>query len=249
MIVDVHAHLEFENYDGDRDEVIEKNRKAGVVAIICNGTNPTNNRKVLELAEKYDIIRVALGFYPIECENAAEGEVDEEIDFIRQNKSKVIAIGEVGLDKKHDQDFEKQKECFVKFIELSKELDIPIIVHSRNAEIEAIELLEKHGAKKVVMHCFSGRKRLIDTIINNGWYISIPANVGRNQQFQGMVDICPLKQLLTETDSPFLVHDTSIERNEPRFIAESLKKIAEIKGLEVEEMSNIIYSNYQKLFL
>ncbi|MFH1769950.1 MAG: TatD family hydrolase [archaeon] len=248
MLVDVHAHLEFENYDEDRDEVIEKNKEAGVVAIVCNGTSPKGNRKVLEISEKYDIIKAAFGFYPIECETAADGEVDEEIDFIRENKNKIIAIGEVGLDKKHDENFEKQKECFVKFIELSKELNKPIIVHSRQAEIETIELLEKHGAKKVVMHCFSGKRRLIEMIIKNGWCVSIPANVGRNQQFQGMVDMCPLKQLLTETDSPFLVHDATIERNEPRFIAESLKVIAEIKGLEVEEMEKIIYSNYQRLF-
>jgi len=250
MIVDVHAHLDFEDYDNDRDEVIKRCEEAGVVAIVCNGTGPQKNRKVLELAEKYNIIKAALGFYPNECEKAGEVAVQDEIDFIKDNKSKVIAIGEVGLDKKHVANFELQKDCFIKLIRLSKELDIPIIVHSRMAEIEAIEILEQEKATKVVMHCFSGRKTLISQVIKNGWYLSIPTNVVRNEQFQGLVDLCPLKQLLTETDSPYLVHDSAVvNRNEPHYISESLKTIAEIKGLDVEELTKIIYSNYQRLFL
>ncbi|MBU1200981.1 MAG: TatD family hydrolase [Nanoarchaeota archaeon] len=249
MIVDVHAHLDFENYKDDLDEVLKRAKQANVTAIICNGINKETNRKVLELSKKHDLIKAALGFYPCECDKISEKKFDEEIEFIRKNKRNIVAIGEVGLDKKHDNDFEKQKKCFSKAIDLAKELDIPIIVHSRRAEAKTIELLEQKKARKVVMHCFSGNKQLVERIIKNKWYLSIPTNVVRSQQFQEMTNICPLNQLLTETDSPFLTHDEKIKRNEPAHIKESLKKIAEIKKLDAEELSKIIYANYQRLFL
>jgi len=249
MIVDVHAHLEFDNFEKDRDEVVRRAEKAGVVAVICNGTDPDYNRKILELSKKYNIIKAALGYYPCECDKVSESEIDKELEFIKNNKDKVVAIGEVGLDKKHDNDFEKQKKYFRKFIELNKELDIPIIVHSRFAEEETINILEEEKATKVLMHCFSGNKKLVERIIKNKWYLSIPANVVRSQQFQEMIEMIPLNQILTETDSPFLTHDPSIERNEPAYIVESLKKIADIKGLNVEELKKIIYTNYQRLFI
>jgi len=249
IIVDVHAHLDFEDYKNDLDKVLIRAKEANVVAIICNGIDKNTNRKVLELSKEHTIIKAALGFYPCECDKISDAEFDEEINFIKKNKKKIIAIGEVGLDKKNDNNFEKQKECFSKLIDLAQEIDVPIIVHSRKAELKAIEMLEEKKAKKIVMHCFSGKKKLIERIIKNKWYLSIPTNVVKSQQFQEMTDICPLNQLLTETDSPFLTHSPNIKRNEPIYIQESLKKIAEIKKLDVEELSKIIFANYQRLFL
>ncbi|MFC2134073.1 TatD family hydrolase [Bacteroidota bacterium] len=246
LIVDVHAHLDFEQYNKDLDKVLERAKEAGVVSVICNGIDPKTNRKILELAKKHPLITPALGFYPCECDKVPTEEVNKEIEFIR--KQKPVAIGEVGLDKKWDNNFEKQQKCFRKFIKLSQKLDIPLIVHSRMAEEKTIDILEKLNAKKVVMHCFSGNKKLVERCINNKWNFSVPTNIVRNQQFQEMVAMIPLNQILTETDSPFLTHDASIKRNEPMFITESLKKIAEIKKLDAEEMANIIYSNYQRLF-
>ncbi|NQU98840.1 TatD family hydrolase [Candidatus Woesearchaeota archaeon] len=249
MLVDVHTHLEFENFDKDRDEVVERAKEAGAVAIICNGTRPNYNRKILELAEKFDIVKVALGYYPCECDNVSEEEFQKELDFIRSHKSKLIAIGEIGLDKKNDNNFERQQECFREFVSMAQEFDIPVIVHSRLAEEKTIDILEEMEAKKVVMHCFSGNKKLIKRCIDNKWSFSIPCIIVRNQQFQEMVEMIPLNQLLTETDAPFLTHDASIKRNEPMYIQESLKKIAEIKGLDVKEITNIIYTNYSRLMV
>ncbi|MBU0471977.1 MAG: TatD family hydrolase [Nanoarchaeota archaeon] len=249
MIIDVHAHLEFKQFDKDRDLVMGRARKAGVNTIICNGTDPETNRKILLLSKKYDLIKAALGYYPSECDKISKEDFEKEIEFIKNNNKKIIAIGEVGLDRKYINDFEKQRECFKKLIKLSKELHKPIIVHSRFAEEQAINILEQEKAEKVVMHCFSGSKELVKRCINNKWSFSIPCNVVRSQQFQEMVEMIPLKQILTETDSPFLTHDSSIKRNEPMYIKESLKKIAEIKELEVEELENMIYANYQRIFL
>ena len=127
--------------------------------MVC-GIDVKTNRKVLELVEKYEAVKVCLGIYPTDGLKMSEDEVDDEIDFIRKNKEKVIGIGEVGLDLKESDEIKRQKIIFEKFIKLSKELDIPIVVHSRKAEKEAIEVLEKNNCKKVVMHCFNGNFKL-----------------------------------------------------------------------------------------
>ncbi|MBU0666556.1 MAG: TatD family hydrolase [Nanoarchaeota archaeon] len=247
ILIDVHAHLDFPEFEKDIEQVVRNSEKTNVKVIICNGINPKSNRDILSLSKKFDIIKPALGFYPCECDLISPEEFDEELLFIKKNKP--FAIGEVGLDKKHNNDFQKQIICFEKFIKLSKKLNIPIIVHSRKAEIEAIEILEKHKLAKVVMHCFSGKKKLLQRIINNKWYLSIPCNVVRSEQFQEAVKLCPLKQLLTETDAPFLSPNPKISRNEPKYVIETIKKISEIKNMDAEEVANIIFMNYQNLFL
>lgn len=253
ILVDVHAHLDWKDFK-DLDEVIERAKLAGVKAIISAGVDPKSNRQVLEIAKRYDIVKAALGIYPPDAlgrETNTENlvDIDKEIEFITLNRSKIIAIGEIGLDyKSEDADKEMQKHVFVNQLRLAKKLNLPIIVHSRKAELEVIEILEKEGMKKVVLHCFSGKTSLIKKAICLGWSFSIPTNVVKSEQFQNLVKIVPLPQLLTETDSPFLSPFQG-KRNEPAFVAESVKKIAEIKKLDQLEAANIIYSNYQNMFL
>ena len=255
LIIDVHAHLDFKEYDNDIDKVIENNKKAGVVAVINNGVDIASNRKVLELAKKYDIIKPALGFYPVHAVQAKQEEFDAELDFI--SKQDIAAIGEVGLDylKGDDNPFgdkysKEMKACFEKFISLAKKKNIPIIVHSRRAELDVVEMLESSSLKpeKILMHCFMGRKHLVKRILDHGWSMGISCLVKKLQQLQSIVEQAPMNQLLTETDAPYQSPYPDIRRNEPRFIIESLKKIAEIKKLDVEEASNMIYKNYQAMF-
>jgi TatD DNase family protein len=256
LIVDVHAHLDFEEYDTDRDKVIEENKKAGVKAIINQGVDIKHNRKVLELASKYDIIKPALGFYPVHAVQIKEEKFDAELDFI--SKQNIVAIGEVGLDYKKGDDNPfgdkykgEMRKCFEKFIALAEKKRIPIIVHSRKAELDVIEMLESSSMKKgkVIMHCFMGRQHLVKRIIDNGWSMSIPCIVTKLQQLQLIAQMAPVQQIFTETDAPYMSPYPDIKRNEPRFIIEGLKKIAEIKKLDVEELSKMIYMNYQRMFL
>ena len=172
----------------------------------------------------------------------------EEIEFIRKNKNKIIAIGEVGLDFLNEgADRENQKRVFQKFIELAKELDKPLVVHSRKAEKECIEMLEKSNVKKVIMHCFSGKKTLIDKIAGKGWMFSVPASVKYNEHFQNLVKRVDISQLLCETDSPFL-HPFREEKNEPSFVVEGYKKIAEIKGMSLIDVEKMVEGNFKRLF-
>jgi TatD DNase family protein len=243
-ITDAHAHMEFEDYDKDRDEVIDRCRKNNVKYIVNNGTNPESNRKTLELSKKYDIILPALGYYPSYVMKCSEEEFNKELKFIEENKP--VAMGEIGLDfSKEDINKENMIKYFKKLINLGKKLDIPIIIHSRKAELETIEILEKLNYKKIIMHCFSGRKHLVKRIIDNKWYFSIPVNIVHLNHFQNIVNLCPKNRLLTETDSPFL-GPKDISRNEPIYIKQSLEKISEIKK---EKMSDIIFDNFTKLFL
>ncbi len=250
MLIDVHCHLDFLEKEGIKVEQAIKNaRKNKVKIIICNGVNPEQNKKILALAEEYSEVKPAIGVYPIDALKLSNKQIDEEINFIKKNKNKIIAIGEIGLDFKEDQiNQEKQKEVFAKFIDLAKELNLPISVHSRKAELETIELLEELKAKKVHMHCFMGKIKLAERIAKNGWYLSIPSCVKYNEQFQLIIQKVPIENLLAETDSPYL-HPDKKWPNEPAKVIESYKKIAEIKKLPLKEVEKIIESNFKNLFM
>jgi TatD DNase family protein len=202
----------------------------------------------MELASKYPEIKVSLGIYPVEMLKMSEKEISDEISYIKKNKDKIIAIGEIGIDLKEAGELEKQKKNFERLLKLALELDLPVLIHSRKAEVECIEVLEKLGMKKAIMHCFSGKINLVKRIISNGWFFSIPASITFSEQFQKLTKEVPVSQLLCETDSPFLNPVKGKRDNEPANVIESYKKIAEIKGLSLKESEKKIEENYKRLF-
>jgi len=263
ILVDVHAHMDMEQYNaiGGVGNVLNDCKKNSVKVIVANGINIDSNRKVLEMAKEHDIIRPALGIYPTDClemmEQGMNQEFYQEINFIEKKikEKKCFAIGEVGLEYTQVTDLNEEKknimkECLKKFIEVAKKYDVPIILHTRGAELDVVELLESEGMKdkKVIIHCFSGRKNVVKRIRDNGWTFSIPCSIIRAQQFQDIVKDTPIQQLLTETDSPYL-SPYKDKVNTPANVSFTIDKIAEIKKLTPEETANIIYSNYQRLFL
>lgn len=253
MLVDVHCHLDFPGLVERLDSVIENARKAGVRAIITSGVNPKTNKLALEFALKYDIVHASFGIYPIDAlerEGLADEkiDIDEQLKFLEDNKDKFVCVGEVGLDLHSGRDLEAQKKAFVKILEMAKKLDKTVLIHSRKAEAEAIDVLESCSMKKVVMHCFCGRKHLVKRAYDLGYYFSVPTNIVRLQQFQDMVEMVDINHLLTETDAPFL-SPYKDKKNEPAFVVETIKKIAEIKGMTTEDVEKNIWMNYQRLFL
>lgn len=245
MLIDSHCHLELLK---DIPLVIERARKNNVGIIVYNSVNFETMKYALNLAEKYKEIKVALGIYPIDCLKLSESEIDKEIDFIYKNRKKIIGIGEVGIDLKESKEFERQKNNFLKFVSLGKELDIPVIVHSRGAEKEVVDILEQEKVEKVVMHCFNGNFKLIDKIAENKWILSIPANVVFSEHFQKVIERIDIKNLLCETDSPFLHPVKGEMNNEPANVIECYKKIAEIKHLGLKDVERIIENNFNRLF-
>ncbi len=256
MLIDIHSHLDHPLLKDRIDEIIKNAKSAGVKHIITNGIEPSTNRICLELSKKYDIVECGMGVYPRNLlkKEAEEGystvnpdfDIDEEINFIRKNKNNILAISEVGLDFSFGESKE-QIEDFEKMISLAEELKKPIVIHSRKAELKCVEVLESSSLKNIVMHCFCGRKHLVKRIRDNGWFFSIPTSVVRAQNFQIIVEETPLSQLFCETDSPFLSPFKN-KLNEPAFIGESYKKIAEIKKMDLKEVVNNIYMNWQRLF-
>ena len=246
MLVDAHAHLTFKDFDRDIDEVIKRAEEASFYAIICNGTNIEQNRKVLAYAEKYSIVKPALGIYPSDGVEMSDEEFDKELEFIES--AKPFAIGEVGIDHFRVENPERQKKNLLKFIRLAKKLNIPIIVHSRKAELDAIELLEQEGAKKVVMHCFSGNKELTERVMANGWMVSTPGAVTRRKEFRKVARWANPDQMLTETDAPFLSPYNEKPRSESSYIKDSIKEIAKLKNLGVKELEIQILNNFKKMF-
>lgn len=261
MLVDVHCHLTHEKLKSRIDEIIKNAKDKGVKAIIASGVNVPTNREVLELAKKYpDIIKCSLGLYPIDLLGIQPDEagltrqfekfdIDDELNFIEQHKNEIVAVGECGMDFHWDKEHHsEQKINFEKIVEFVKKLDKPIIVHSRKAELECFEVLEKSGIKKVVLHMFEGRKNLIKKAAELGYYFTVPTNILKSQHFQMLVEIVNINQLLTETDAPWMSQIPGTV-NEPANVAETVKKITEIKNMDAKEAEDNIYMNYQRLFL
>src|SRR3989344_3685854 len=273
LFVDVHSHMDHPLLINKIDEIVKRAKNAGLKHIITNGINPKTNRICLELSKKYDIVKCGMGIYPRDalkketetgeyplkadnCErvrltneahsHSTDFGIDEEIDFIRKNKNNIVAISEVGLDFVNGES-RQQIDDFEKMIKLAEESNKPIVVHSRKAEQKCVEMLESSSSKKIVMHCFSGKKPLVRKIADNGWFLTVPTIVVRSQQFQDIAKNVPITQLFCETDSPYL-SPYKEQLNEPAFVIESYSKIAEIKNMDVNEVMNNIYMNWQKVF-
>jgi TatD DNase family protein len=265
-IIDVHCHLDSKRFEKDLNEVIARFKKVGGKFIINSGVNKETNRKCLELAERFDIVRLSFGLYPIDAlakeiesgeasdflRKIEEFDVDEELAWIEKHSLDCVAIGEIGLDYnwkefQTDEMRDAQKDVFRKCLRLAKRINKPVVIHSRKAELDAIEILESEGIKKVVMHCFNGKKSLIRRVMENGWFFSVPAVIVRLQHFQTLVDMVPLEQILTETDGAYLA-PVAGTRNEPVNVVVTLKEIARIKGMKESEVASVIFDNAIKLF-
>ncbi len=239
-IVDDHTHLFYEPIINDLHNYLQRNKEAGVIALINNTSNIETVKKAINFS--HEIVFHAFGIHPLHVNEFSL----EDLEFIEKHIDKAIAIGEVGLDYTINNK-EKQKQLFEFFIHLSEKTGKPLIIHSRKAELDVVNLLESSNAK-VVLHYFAGRKWLVKRAINNGWMLSIPTNIVKLQQLQQNVDLCPLNQLLTETDAPWLSPYKDVYPNESRYIIESLKKISEIKHLPIEEVALNIVKNFEKTF-
>jgi|SRR3989344_534367 len=246
MFIDCHCHLDLYS-NIEIESIIKKCRKKSIGLIINNGVNCASNRKSLELSEKFKEIKCALGAYPIDALSMSAEELKKELDFIKKNGKDIVAIGEVGIDFKESEDKIKQIEIFRKFIRLSKKIKRTLIIHSRKAEKEVVDILEEEKAEKVLMHCFSGNMKLVERIVGNGWNLSIPAIVKYSEHFQNIVKMVPISNLLCETDSPFL-HPEKKSNNTPENVIESYKKIAEIKCISIKECEKVIEDNFKRLF-
>lgn len=249
-IFDTHAHYDDSRFDEDRDELISGLSGKGVSHIINCGCDLKSSISTVALAEKYSFIYAAVGVHAHEAEDATESDL-EKIKELYKNK-KVVAVGEIGLDYHYDfSPRERQKEIFEEQIILANELDLPIIVHDREAHEDTMNLLKKYKPKGVV-HCFSGSAEMAKEIVKLGMYIGIGGAVTFKNAKKPVevVEYLPLDRLLLETDAPYM---TPVpyrgQRCDSSHIAYTAEKIAEIKGIDVQELIDICNENAKKLFL
>lgn len=247
MIYDVHAHLDMFN-DKSLKGIINRAKKENVNTIITNSVNMESISHSLEISKKYpDIVKLAIGLYPEK--DLKLGDWDKFYKFAKENRDKYIAFGEIGLDLfSTTENFNIQKEIFIKELNLAKEFSKPVIIHTRKAEKEVLDILENYPEIKKILHCFSGNFKLIKKAKEMGCYFSIPANIIRSKHFQKMVSELSKEIILTETDSPFLSPHKEIQ-NEPSFIRETISMISTIWNISKEEVENQIETNYKKIFV
>ena len=247
LLADTHAHLCDPVFDMDREAVLERALKSWVSGIVAVGEDLEDAEKNLVLAEKHSIIRPAAGLYPTHLDLSLAAQMRT---FIRAHKEKLVAIGEVGLDYwivKEEAEREIQREIFRSFIGLSKELGLPLNVHSRSAGRHAVTVLLDAGAAKVQLHAFDGKLSAAMPAVEAGFFFSIPPSIVRSEQKQKLAKTLPISCLLVETDSPVL-GPVAQERNEPANALVALRTIAELRGMSVDETAEAIAENTQRLY-
>jgi TatD DNase family protein len=246
-LVDVHAHICDAGFDQDREKVLARARHAGVGAVVAVGENLSDARKNLDLAATEPFLKPAAGLYPTYLDL---DEAEAMVAFIRTHRNRLVAIGEVGLDYwavKEEAGKALQRKIFRRFVDLSRELQLPLNVHSRSAGRYAVALLRESGAQRVQMHAFDGNAASAGPGVEAGYFFSIPPSVVRSRQKQKLVRQLPLACLLAESDSPVLGPEPG-QRNEPANIALVIRAIAAIKAITEEAARKAIAQNTRQLY-
>ncbi|MEW8974433.1 MAG: TatD family hydrolase [Tissierellaceae bacterium] len=252
MLIDSHVHLDDERFDGDRDILIKSLKSNGIELVINIGADMKSSVDSIELAKRYDNIYAAIGVHPHSASEMTENTLDELRDMAKEDK--VIAIGEIGLDYYYDNSpRDIQRKWFREQLELAKELDLPVIIHSRDATKETYDIIKEaqDGTLRGVLHCFSGSVEVAMEYIKLGFYISIGGTVTfkNSRVVREVAQAVPLDKFLVETDCPYLTPEPYRgKRNEPMFVKYAAEKIAEIRGISFEELSKATNKNTKELF-
>ncbi|MCK5811959.1 MAG: TatD family hydrolase [Clostridiales bacterium] len=252
MIIDSHCHLDDKRFDEDRDQVIEKIQQANIDLVINIGANLSSSKASVELAKQYDFIYAAVGVHPHDSSSYTE-KVEKEITSLAAHK-KVVAIGEVGLDFHYDfSPRDIQLQVFIKQIKLANQLDMPLIIHDREAHQPVLEALRKYKDEKTigVFHSYSGSSEMIRDVLELGFYLSFNgiSTFKNAKKVHDAIFHTPLDKLLIETDSPYLTPEPFRgKRNDSSNVIYVAKAIAKIKGITIEEVYEKTTENTKKLF-
>ncbi|MBE0426711.1 MAG: YchF/TatD family DNA exonuclease [Nitrospirae bacterium] len=249
-MIDTHCHLEMDEFDPDREDVLKRALDAGFEAIITIGSDFESNIKGLELSKKYDFIYSSVGIHPHDAKDFTE-EVFERIKEWAK-REKVVAIGEIGLDYHYDNSpRDVQRGVFLKQLQYAKEMNLPVIIHSREAKKDTLDIVKASGVKRGVFHCFSGDIEMAEKVTAMGFYISIagPVTFKNARGLREIVKAIPDEYLLIETDAPYLTPEPFRgKRNEPSYLVYTAKAIAEIREISFEDLSRITILNAKRLF-
>ncbi|MDE1889638.1 MAG: YchF/TatD family DNA exonuclease [Planctomycetota bacterium] len=252
MIIDTHAHLDFPDYKSDLESVLSRAKQANVGCIINVGTNLASSKKSVVLANRFNNVYASIGVHPHDAANVSEQDWQALESLAKE--SKVVAIGETGLDYYRNRSpHEDQQRVFHKHLALAKTNNLPVIIHCRDANSDCLKILDEHknGALKGVVHCFSGTREIAKKCINMGLYVSFagPITFSNANTLREVAKSIPVERLLLETDSPFLSPQPKRgERNEPSYLSFIIPVLADIYGLSLKDIERITTFNAYKVF-
>ena len=249
MFIDTHAHLHFHNLYSQLDDVIQRAAENGIDKIICVGIDIESTKRCIAIVEKYPIVFAAAGIHPHNSKDAPEDFLDEIEKLV--NHPKVVAIGETGLDFYRDLSPRPiQIDVFTRQLQLAKKLDLPVIVHNRNADREILNVVESVGHEKGVVHCFSSDVEMAKKVLELGFKISFTGSITfGNKAVMSVIKIVPLEDIMLETDCPFLAPVPKRGKlNEPANLPHIAARIAEIKSESVEKVAAITTANATNFF-
>ncbi len=254
--IDAHCHLEhMENPESIAEEVRKR-----MLGAVCSVPDPKDFERIMDLGKKFDdCVFVCLGFHPEIAFDYTKEKIEECIEYIKENRKHIVGIGEVGLDYNYNKEREKQertKEIFIQFIDLSKELKLPLVIHARNhpedksmdAFADCLKILTDENAKHVIMHCFSGNEQILEHALEQNYWISFATIIVRSDKHKRLASKTPVENMLLETDAPWLDPDSRDLVNRPWKIERSAEIIAQVKETTKEEIMQATTENAVKAF-
>ena len=252
-LIDTHCHLTFEPLAGAIEAVVERSRATRVTEWITVGTNPQDSRKAIELTGRFDNMYAAVGIHPHDADSVTSRAINELKELA--GNVKVVAIGETGLDFHYDSSKQTaQRRIFVQQLKIAQELNLPVIIHSRDAFEETIDILEQFGSgvKKVAFHCFSGSPEQANLVLDKGFYISLTGvvtfkNASKTQQ---VAKIVPMDRLMLETDCPYMSPEPMRKQktNEPSLLIHTARFIADLKQMSFEKFAADVTATSRSFF-
>ena len=248
-LIDTHCHLDM--LEGDLDLFLQNARQNNVQKIIIPAIEPKDFEKIIEISKKYENVYTMLGVFPSEAAKWEEKAEEYIKELVRANK--IVAIGEIGLDYYWDKSFiDLQKEVFIKQVELANELNLPIVVHNREAHKDTFDILTEYNkTSEVLFHCFSGSPEFALECVKKGWYIALGGVVTfkNAQKMKDVAKVVPDDKLVLETDAPYL---TPVpfrgKQNEPAYIKYTAEEIAKIREVDLEHIEKITSENAERIF-
>jgi TatD DNase family protein len=263
MLIDTHAHLDFPEFNQDRDEVILRAKEKGIALIVNIGSSLQGSQRSLELAKKYDSVYATIGIHPHEADKFSSREIAIIQELAKQDK--VVAIGEIGLDYflparpvlpvgkagKNFSKSENQRPLFTSLLKLAKDLNLPLVIHSREAEADTLKSLKSILPHKIVIHCFSGDGNFLKECLDLGIFISFTCNITykKAENLRNLVKAAPLDRFFLETDAPYLSPEgLRGRRNEPANIRILAEEVARIKQISFEEVAKVTTESAKAFF-
>ena len=251
MLFDTHAHYDSRQFDADRDQVLSALPGQGVGLVVNPGCDLDSSRKAIAIAEQYPFVYAAVGVHPEDCAGWQDTDVDELRSLAAHPK--VVAIGEIGLDYywKENPPHEFQQEVFHTQLELAEELGLPVIVHDREAHRDCLEVVRAHPKVTGVYHCYSGSLEDAKTLVKLGWMLSFTGVVTYKNARRSLevIDWLPMDRIMIETDSPYLTPEPFRgKRNDSGKVYRVAETIAQVKGMDPEEVAEITLENGKRFF-